>query len=384
MKIHCEAREMPIEGLKTHPKNRNKHSKEQIERLCKILTYQGWRYPIKVSNLSGFITSGHGRLMAARKLGLKTVPVSFQDYDSDEQEYADVQSDNAIASWAELDMSMINEDIGDLGPDFDLELLGIKNFTVDVAEKGLIEDDEVPEVKDSFVKLGDLWRLGDHRLLCGDSTDVLLMDALTDKQEIDLLLTDPPYGMSVVKADGQIGGDREAKAGTYKPIIGDDKPFEPQYLLSIAKEQIIFGANHFSDKLPTSPHWIVWYKEMPEGNDFSGAELAWTSIDKKAVKTYKFTWAGMTRQGNRKDELTKRVHPTQKPVGLFESILKDYEGKTVIDLYGGSGSTLIACEKTKRKCFMMELDPHYCAVIIERWQQFTGQKAERLNAKETP
>jgi DNA modification methylase len=111
---------------------------------------------------------------------------------------------------------------------------------------------------------------------------------------------------------------------------------------------------------------------MPEGTDFSGAELAWTSIDKKAVKTYKFAWAGMTRAGNRKDELTKRVHPTQKPVGLFEKILVDYPCETILDLYGGSGSTLIACEKTNRKCFMMELDPHYIDVIVNRYVKYSG------------
>jgi hypothetical protein len=136
MRIHCEHTELkdPKE-LKQHPKNRNKHSPEQIDRLCKILAYQGWRYPIKVSKRSGFITSGHGRLMAAMKMCMKEVPVTIQDYDSDEQEYADVQADNAIASWSELDLSGINFDIGELGPGFDIDLLGIKNFKVDAAEK---------------------------------------------------------------------------------------------------------------------------------------------------------------------------------------------------------------------------------------------------------
>lgn len=136
MKINCEYSELKNpKDLKQHPKNRNKHDKDQIERLCKILTYQGWRYPIKVSKQSGFITSGHGRLMAALKLGLNEVPVSNQDYDSQEQEYADVQSDNAIASWAELDLSGINYDIQDLGPDFDIDLLGIKGFEIDLADR---------------------------------------------------------------------------------------------------------------------------------------------------------------------------------------------------------------------------------------------------------
>jgi hypothetical protein len=127
--------------LKPHPKNRNNHSDEQISRLAKILEYQGWRYPIKVSNQSGFITSGHGRLAAAIKNGWTEVPVSFQDYESDDQEYADLTADNSIASWAELDLSGINSDIGELGPDFDIDLLGIKSFSLDFKPTEIEQED---------------------------------------------------------------------------------------------------------------------------------------------------------------------------------------------------------------------------------------------------
>ena len=131
MKVRCSHDELvDISKLKAHPDNRNDHPQDQIERLAKILEYQGWRYPVKVSNQSGFITSGHGRVLAAKHLGWKQVPVNFQDYDNEDQEYADIVSDNAIASWSELDLSTINSDIGDLGPDFDIDLLGIQNFTI--------------------------------------------------------------------------------------------------------------------------------------------------------------------------------------------------------------------------------------------------------------
>lgn len=152
MKVHCAYDEMvSLQDLKSHPKNRNKHPKEQIERLAKILEYQGWRYPVKVSNRSGFVTSGHGRIDAARVNGWDTVPVNYQDYDSDEQEYADVQADNAIASWAELDLSGVNEDLADLGPDFDLDLLGIEDFVLEPAEKEIKEkelDENIPTDKE--------------------------------------------------------------------------------------------------------------------------------------------------------------------------------------------------------------------------------------------
>lgn len=135
MIIHClyDRLECPT-ALKQHPKNRNIHSPAQIDRLAKILAYQDWRYPIKISKLSGYITSGHGRLHAALQSKWKEVPVVYQDYESDEQEYADLQSDNAIAAWAELDLAGINYDLADLGPDFDLDMLGIKDFILEPAE----------------------------------------------------------------------------------------------------------------------------------------------------------------------------------------------------------------------------------------------------------
>lgn len=132
MKINCEyTRLVPVDELKQNPKNPNFHGDVQIERLAKILEYQGFRAPIKVSNQSGLITAGHGRLLAALKLGLKEVPVSFQEYESEEQEYADLVADNAIASWSDLDLSKINMELESLGPDFDLDVLGLKKFTVE-------------------------------------------------------------------------------------------------------------------------------------------------------------------------------------------------------------------------------------------------------------
>lgn len=144
IEIHCRHDELlHIHEVKFHPKNRNNHPKDQIERLAEILKYQGWRYPIKISNLSGCIVSGHGRVLAARHLGLDIVPVQRQDYKTEEQEYADLISDNSIASWSELDLSSINSDIVDLGPDFNIDLLGIKDFVVEMADR---EQSEIPDI----------------------------------------------------------------------------------------------------------------------------------------------------------------------------------------------------------------------------------------------
>jgi len=399
MKIHCQYSKMVSpKDLKPHPKNRNLHPSAQIDRLIKILEYQGWRYPIKVSNRSGFITSGHGRNIAALKMKLDLVPVSYQDYDSDEQEYADVQADNAIASWSELDLKLINNDIGDLGPDFDIDLLGIKDFTLDISEKGFCDENEIPDKVEPKTKLGDIYKLGNHRLMCGDSTQIYAVEKLMNGEKTDMVFTDPPYGISIVKSDtigisARVGfvSPRNApspfaKARKYKVIEGDDKEFDPTHILNMsAKTKIMWGANHYASKLPDHPQWLVWDKKLESGgldaNNFSDCELAWTNSDKLSTKIYRHIWAGMLRTGDRKEELKDRIHPTQKPVGLCEQIIKDFskDKETILDIYGGSGSTLIACEKTNRKCFMMEIDPHYCDVIVARWEKYTGQKAELIN-----
>jgi hypothetical protein len=164
MKVHCKYDELvSIKELKPHPKNRNEHPEEQIKRLAKILEYQGFRYPIKVSLGSGFVTSGHGRIEAAKLNGWTQVPVNYQEYESEEQEYADLIADNSIASWSDLDFSSINADLPDLGPDFDIEMLGLKDFYLDASDKidrinkgdELSEWVDLPDFKegDGYIKL---------------------------------------------------------------------------------------------------------------------------------------------------------------------------------------------------------------------------------------
>ncbi len=205
-----------LNQIKPNPKNRNKHTKEQIDRLCKIIEYQGFRSPLIISNRSGLLVSGHGRLEAAKKLKLESVPVIYQDFEDEDQEYAAGVSENSIASWAELDLSGINEDIANLGPDFDLDYLGIENFTLDASEKGLCDPDEIPEKVEPKTKLGDIYQLGNHRLMCGSSVDPQAMDLLMDSEIADLLVTDPPYGVSYVEKNAAVNG------GIVKNAIGKE------------------------------------------------------------------------------------------------------------------------------------------------------------------
>lgn len=398
-KIRCAHTDvLPIQELKNkfHPLNPNQHTDEQIERLSQILEYQGARKPATISKRSDLLTAGHGRVLAAEKAGWTHYPVDYQDYDDEASEYADLVADNALSEWSELNKAGINDHLQTLGPDFDIDMLGIKDFTLDIAEKlePGIEDDEVPEVKDTRCKPGDIWQLGRHRLMCGDSLNIDNVDQLLSGEEVDLLFTDPPYGISVVNVGasakvGFVGAQNApgplARARAYKPIIGDDQDFDPSALFAIAcNTRILWGANCYASKLPDNPQWLVWDKKTQDGgldhNNFSDCELAWTDAKGKSVKVYRHVWAGMLRHGSRKEEMSERVHPTQKPVGLCEQILNDFATGTVLDLFGGSGSTLIACEKTNRKCFMMELDAHYCDVILTRFEKYTGKTAERLNA----
>jgi DNA modification methylase len=224
--------------------------------------------------------------------------------------------------------------------------------------------------------------------MCGDSTSIDAVERLMDGRKADMVFTDPPYGISVVggakarngsiggaKArNGSIGGAGKVKAGEYRAVIGDDEDYNPSHIFACFPnaKYILWGANYYSDKLPIGGRWFVWDKNRGEGTTFSDCELAWSNIKGIVVKKYKVTWDGMNREG----ESGKRVHPTQKPVLLSEKILTDFHHeKQIVDLFGGSGSTLIACEKTASNCFMMELDPKYCDVIVKRWQAFTGQTA---------
>lgn len=395
-KVKCAYDKLePISELKSrfNPKNRNKHPDDQIQRLAKILEYQGARRPAVISNRSQLLTVGHGRILSAERLGWTHYPVNFQDYESEEQEYADLQADNAIASWAELDLSGINSDIGDLGPDFDIDLLGIKDFTLEPAEKfePQCDEDEIPEAKETRCKPGDIWQLGSHRLMCGDSTSIDAVEKLMAGEKAEMVFTDPPYGMFLdadfssmaSKFKGSNGGNK------YENVKGDHEDFKPELINTVfaafpkCKEVFLWGADYFAEILPdkNSGSWVVWDKRGDESADRmfgSVFEMCWSKAKHKR-EIARVKWAGIF--GMEKEHDKKRVHPTQKPVELVVWFLDRFskEKNTVVDLFGGSGSTLIACEKTDRKCFMMEIDPHYVDVILARWEKYTGKTAERLN-----
>ena len=378
--------EVELHKLVPHPKNPNKHPKEQIERLAKIIDYQGQRAPIVVSKRSGFITKGHGRLEALKFIKWDKAAVDYQDYDDEAQEYADIVADNAISSWAELQLADINQEMLDLGPDFDIDLLGIKDFVIEPTEKfeAQSDEDEVPEVDHPITRKGDIWILGNHRLMCGDSTMIDDVEKLMNGEKADMVFTDPPYGISIVKGSnvvgskpfGKVGGGKIVAANNYAPIAGDDTidvAVEAIQIINILdpKVQIIWGGNYYANKLENSSCWIVWDKQ--NSGNFADCELAWTN-QKTAVRMFTHMWNGMIKASEHNQ---KRVHPTQKPVALAEWCFKEYgeDCVTILDLFAGGGFTVLAGEKLGKKTFNMELSEHYCDVIINRWQNYTGKKA---------
>ncbi len=211
--IHCAFDKLiSVEELKPHPRNPNKHPKDQIKLLAHIMRAQGIRRPIVVSLRSGLITIGHGRLEAARLNGWKAYPVDFQEYESEAMEYADMVADNKIAELSEVDMAMVNADFVQFGPDFDVDLLGIPGFEIepfDALSKG--EEDDAPKLPVvPKTKLGDLYILGKHRLICGDATNMKHIQTLMNGEKADMVFTDPPYNV-----------DYEGKTGDALKIKND-------------------------------------------------------------------------------------------------------------------------------------------------------------------
>ena len=388
-----QIKKAPVKDLVSPDWNPRQITNEELEKLKTSLEEFGYIEPIIINDVNNHVVGGNQRLRALIALGYDEVDVVYVHItDINKEKACNVALNKISGDWDEDKLRVVLEDI-ELSP-IDIKLTGFDELELtelEVKEPVTVHEDEfnVEDEEDIEVnvKEGDLFKLGEHYLLCGDSTNEANVSKLMDGAEIDLLFTDPPYGVDVVKGNhiggdaplGSIGGTGIVKAKKYKPVLNDDKPFDPTFLLNYDCDKIIWGANNFSSKLPDNAKWLVWLKEPlnEEGmfekleHTFGNVELAWTNLKGIGCMCYHHLWRGLLRGGDRKTELSERVHPTQKPVKLLADILKDYseEGINVLDLFGGSGSTLIACEQLNRQCYMMELDPYYCQVIINRWEE---------------
>lgn len=362
-----------IEDINPSKYNPRKITDEELSGLRESLKKFGFVEPLIINKRSGNLVGGHMRTKAAELEGYTEIPVTYVDL-SDVEEKALNVALNSPAIQGKFDNEILkelleeikevdSESFDDLRFDVLSDDLNL-DFEPEIIE-GLTDDDTVPEVKESIVKRGDIWKLGNHRLLCGDSTIIDDVEKLMDGQKADMVFTDPPYGMNAVSKSGVLSKNYSGD------ILNDDTTDVAKDCYNLCEslgisKMVFWGANYYSSCLPDATCWLVWDKNNGQ-SDQMDCELAWTNFK------------GCTRQFTQASEKTNRVHPTQKPVSLAEWCFKRWEAGDVLDLFLGSGSTLIACEKTNRKCYGMELDSQYCDIIIKRWEDYTGNKAELLN-----
>lgn len=376
-----------VDSLVPYARNSRTHSDEQVAQIAASIKEFGFLNPIIVDGENGII-AGHGRVLAAQKLGLESLPCIEADHLTDAQRKAYIIADNKLALNAGWDDELLRIELDELGEaGFDLELTGfslgeIEALQVDPEpEEGLTDEDSVPEPPEVPVTVeGDVWLLGNHRLMCGDSTSIDAAMILLQDKPADMVNTDPPYGISYQSN----GRTKSAKFGVLK---NDDVFLDIAPVIHACSKGWVFVWTSWkvlrewldqfeSFGYPTNQ--VIWSKGGGAMGDLKGSfasdyetALVWNRGAELTGKRIGSVW----KVG--KDGAQTYMHPTQKPVELAEEAIDKTTrtGDRILDLFGGSGSTLIACEKIGRIAYLMELDPKYCDVIIKRWQDFTGQQA---------
>ena len=376
----------PIDSLIPYAKNARVHDEAQIAQIAGSIKEFGFNNPVLIDKDNGII-AGHGRVMAARKLGLTEVPTILLDHLNETQRKAYILADNRIAINSTWDNEMLSLELMDIKDNVSLAMLG---FSVDELDAllnptqltdGLTDEDAVPDVpEEPKTKLGDIYQLGNHRLMCGDSTSIDAVEKLMDGQKADMVFTDPPYGVDYkgINNDSRDGLE-DLLRGAFGNYFAMSKSGASIYCFHSDRCADVFHRVfreffHFSSMIIwaknsltlsqtdyQSQHEPCLYGWMDNGTH------SWHS-DRKQTSVWKF------------DKERVAGHTTPKPVALVEKAISNSSksGDIVIDLFGGSGSTLIAAEKIGRHSILMELDPKYCDVIIKRWEDFTGQKAVLL------
>ena len=378
-----------VAKLKPYDKNTRKHEDYDVSQIAKSIEQYGFNDPIGIWGKDNIIVEGHGRLLAAKKLGMDKVPCIRLDDLTDEQrrEYAIMHNKTAeLSAW---DFDLLAEDIGELDfSEFDVDW----GFPADVEETEIIEDEppEVDEEHEPICKLGDIWQLGRNRLICGDSTDTATVEKLMNGENADTILIDPPY-------DNENLYQTIPKHENNKKLIVsyDHKHFVAPILEAIKKGWIgqyefIWNCQQtwYTPNRPLARHkTMAVFADSPDWNFekaiiYDGKERKHqTGYNSRGYYDYK-PLDGAVHFRTVEEFSNTSMHEDcnyGKPVQWVAAILAGLNSKTVLDLFGGSGSTLIACEQLNRVCYMAELDPKYCDVIIKRWENFTGQKAVKIS-----
>ena len=381
--------------LKPYEQNAKIHGKEQIEKIKASIEEFGFLTPCLIDKDYNLI-AGHGRVMAASEAGMETVPCVFIEGLSEAQRRAYILADNRLGELGEWNMDIVNDELVALNDmDFDVSLTGFdlpeEETTVEAEE-----DDYDESTAEARCKLGDLWQLGNHRLICGDSTDVDVIDRLMGGAEADMVFTDPPYNIASDSKNFAADCSKSMQdlsnaewdkdfnildaLGSLFTVLSDNVSVyicTSHFLAGQIWEWMKGWANHYS--------YCVWSKPNPMPS-LTKRHWTWNTelicYGTRGKHTFNFpeeghalsTWTITKRNGN-------TGHPTEKPVEVPAMAVShsSKQNDIVVDLFGGSGSTLIACEQLNRKCFMCELDPHYCDVIITRWETLTGREAVLIN-----
>ena len=396
---------LPVPEVRPYEKNPRKNAgavkyvKASIEKF-------GFKQPIIVDS-NRVIIAGHTRLEAAKSLGMAEVPCIVADDLTDAQVKALRLADNKVAEFSEWEMNLLGEELGELAEisdidmgDFGFDLTEFDNIGMDAEEKEVVED-EVPEEVEPVCKKGEIWLLGEHRLMCGDSTSADDVAKLMDGEKADLWLTDPPYNVEIVGGSHAISAEERKKLG--KLTIQNDKMSDNDFFNFLHNA---FAAAY--SVMAEGASFYIWFASR----EYVNFELALNSVglsvrqeliwnkNSLVMGRQDYQWkhepclygwkegAGHHWYGDRKQTTVidwerptrSEDHPTMKPVGLFGYQVQNSskEDDIILDTFGGSGTTIVACEQLGRKCRMMELDPHYCDVIIARWEKLTGQKAVKL------
>ena len=373
-----------IDTIKPYENNPRKLSETAIEKVAMSLKEYGFRQPIVVDK-DRIIVVGHTRYRASKKLGFKEVPITIADNLTPEQINAYRIADNRTAEESEWDSELLKMEIKDLeAKDFKLDLLGFNedqlNDMLFEEKQGLTDEDEVPEAPEEPIsKLGDIWKLGNHRVMCGDSTFIDNIDLVIKKEKIDMVFTDPPYNIDYqgIKDKRKIKNDKMDDESFVDFLTSSLLGCETMYVCCSWQYAHLFREAMI--KIARKPKaMIIWDKVNPAQHldkYFKQHEIIYYYGDFGGQKTLRGDVWNLKRKKN-------TLHPTMKPVELITMALEDQKDKkTVYDGFLGSGSTIIACEKMDRICYGMELDPIYCDVIIKRWENFTGLKAELENGQ---
>lgn len=388
---------MDIATLVSDPSNARKHSNQNIDAIKGSLAKFGQQKPIVVGE-KNIVIAGNGTLEAAKSLGWDTIDI-YRTPLKGAEAMAFALADNKTAELAEWDDENLTAQLSALFDDgWDMEDLGF-----DVSDlgqggnEGLTDPDDVPEVEENIHKVerGQIWQLGDHRVMCGDSTDKGDVDKLMGGGKPNIMLTDPPYGVSLDQSwRDKALGDKAMGKGNSRTIRNDDRAdWLETYMNFTGNVSYVWHATSFTDVVKGNlqdagfdvRQMIIWNKSIMVMGRSSyhwkhepcwyavrrGKDASWIG-DRKQTTVWDAASPNHIMSGSKDD---KTDHPSQKPLSICEIAIANHSGD-VYDPFLGSGSTLIACEKTGRKCYGMEIDPHYCSVIIQRWQDFTGKEAK--------